>query len=448
MGWDYGARWEHGEHDHSYTCAELWCRPELRDSEFIAATRSKRLRSVGQGLVGRVLESGAPSWIADIAADPGLGRAPAALRCGLTGAFAFPIATGNRTLGAMEFFAQRVWPPDFALTDTARAVGRQIAQFMVRKQAEERFRELVELSPNAILVHCDGNIVFANTATSLLLGATHSSDLLGRSVYDFLHPEHRELARERVGRIVQHRLMLGAMEMKYVRMDGSTGHMEVSSSYFLYEGRPAVQAIARDISERKAAEQKIIRLSNLYAALSQTNRAITRRTDPQNLFEEVCRIAAQYGNFELATILMIEPQSQWVRPAATAGVYHDYIHTVRISADPDIPEGQGLTGTALRSGQPVICNDVTLDARTLPWRDALLGRGLHALANIPLRRRGEVVGTCSCRSSEVGFFDAAAGASCWSRCRPTYPSRSMRWTARRNAVRPRSASPCSRSTMC
>ena len=165
--------------------------------------------------------------------------------------------------------------------------------------------------------------------------------MLGRSVYDFVHPEHRDLARERVARIVQHRLTLGAMEMKYVRMDGSAGHMEVSSSYFLYEGQPAVQAIARDVSERKVAEQKIIRLSNLYAALSQTNRAITRLTDPQSLFDEVCRIAAQYGNFELAAILMIDPQSQWVRPAAAAGVYRDYIDTVRISVDPDIPEGTG-----------------------------------------------------------------------------------------------------------
>ncbi len=179
----------------------------------------------------------------------------------------------------MEFFARRIWPPDLALSGAARAVGRQIAQFMVRKQAEERYRELVELSPNAILVHCDGRIVFANTATARLIGAAQPADLLGRSVYDFVDPDQRDFARERVARIVQHRLTLGAMEMKYVRMDGSAGHMEVSSRYFLYEGQPAVQAIARDVSERKLAEQKIIRLSNLYAALSQTNRAITRLAD-------------------------------------------------------------------------------------------------------------------------------------------------------------------------
>jgi diguanylate cyclase (GGDEF)-like protein/PAS domain S-box-containing protein len=305
----------------------------------------------------------------------------------------------------MEFFAQRVWPPDLALTGTARSVGRQIAQFMVRKQAEERYRELVELSPSAILVHCDGRIVFANTATSRLLGAANPADVLGRSVYDFVHPDHRDFARERVARIVKHRLTLGAMEMKYLRMNGSAGHMEVSSSYFLYEGQPAVQAIARDVSERKVAEQKIIRLSNLYAALSQTNRAITRLADPQSLFDQVCRIAAQYGNFELAAILMTDPQSKWVRPAAAAGVSRDYIETVRMSVDPDIPEGTGLTGTALRSGEPVVCNDVSLDPRTLAWRGALLGTGLRSSANIPLRRRGEVVGALLLCASVTDFFD-------------------------------------------
>ena len=58
---------------------------------------------------------------------------------------------------------------------------------MERKRAEEHYRELVELSPNAILVHCEGRIVFANSATARLLGATHPAELNGRSIYDFVH---------------------------------------------------------------------------------------------------------------------------------------------------------------------------------------------------------------------------------------------------------------------
>ena len=405
MGWDYGARWQRVPHEDSLSCAEMWYRGELRDSEFVAWATGKRAHTADSGLVRRVLTTGEPGWIPDIAADTDLERAPAALQSGLTGAFAFPIATGNSTLGALEFFARRIWPPDLALTGAARSIGRQIAQFVVRKQAEERYRELVELSPSAILIHCDGRIVFANTATARLLGAAKPVELLGRSVYDFVHPDHREFTRERVARIVQHRLTLGALEMKYVRMDGSAGHMEVSSSYFVYEGRPAVQAIARDVSARKSAEQKVIRLTNLYAALSQTNSAITRLEDPQSLFQEVCRIAVQYGNFDLAAILMLEPESDRVRPVASAGACKDYLETATISVDPEAPEGQGLTGTALRTGEPVICNDFSLDARTLPWRAALLENGLRSSANIPLRRRGQAVGVLLLAASVADFFD-------------------------------------------
>ena len=405
MGWDYGARWQHNAHDGSLSCAELWCREELLDSEFVAWARSRRPRSSDQELLCRVLANVELSWVTDIAVETDLERAPSALRCGLTGAIAFPIATGTRTLGVMEFFARRVWPPDLALSETAASIGRQIGQFIVRKQAEERYRELVELSPSAILVHCDGCIVFANPGAARLLGAAQPADVIGRSVYDFVHPDYRDFTRERVARIVLHRLTLGALEMKYVRMDGSVGHVEVSSSYFLYEGRPAVQAIARDVSERKAAEQKILRLSNLYATLSQTNSAITRLADPQSLFDEVCRIAVHHGDFELAAIMTLDPPSPWLRLASATGRFLSHIETARASGDPDVAEGRGPTGVALRSGQPVICNAIALDPRTKPWRDALLAGGVHASANIPLRRRGQGVGVLLLYASVTDFFD-------------------------------------------
>jgi diguanylate cyclase (GGDEF)-like protein/PAS domain S-box-containing protein len=308
-------------------------------------------------------------------------------------------------LGAIEFFAGRIWPPDLALTETARAIGRQIAQFMVRKQAEERYRQLVERSPNAILAHCDDEIVFANRAMAKLVGASDPTLLVGRSVYDFVHPQQREFARDKVRRIVGEQLALGSVEMKAVRLDGVERDVEVSSGYFVHEGRPAVLAIASDISERKAAEQKILRLSNLYAALSQTNRAITRFAEPQALFDEVCRIAAQLGRFSLASVVLLDPATGWVRGVAAAGSQSDYISAWRASIDPSIPEGRGMTGLALRSGQPTVCNDLTQDPRLDPWRPELERRGLHSVANVPLRRGGGVVGALSLCTTERDFFD-------------------------------------------
>ena len=187
MGWDYGGRWQYVENDGYYSFAERWFRESLRDSEFVAWQPRTRVLAEHRGLVPRVLATSEPHWILDIAAEPEMKRGAAALSSGLGGAFAFPIVSGGRTLGAMEFFARRIWQPDLALTNTARSVGRQIGQFMERKRAEEHYRELVELSPNAILVHCEGRIVFANSATARLLGAMHPAELNGRSVYDFVH---------------------------------------------------------------------------------------------------------------------------------------------------------------------------------------------------------------------------------------------------------------------
>jgi diguanylate cyclase (GGDEF)-like protein/PAS domain S-box-containing protein len=305
----------------------------------------------------------------------------------------------------MEFFARRIWQPDLALTNAARSVGRQIGQFMERKRAEEHYRELVELSPNAILVHCEGRIVFANSATARLLGATHPAELNGRSIYDFVHADHREFARSRVALIIEQRRALGTSEMKSVGLDGIVRDMEVSSSYFVFEGRPAVQAIARDISERKAAEQKIFRLSKLYAALSQTNQAITCLTDAQALFEQICQIAVEQERVRPGRNChdrLADPLGAGGRRGWSATRLHPPRASVGRSR---FARGAGLVGTALRSGQHVICNDVMQDERTLPFREALGATKLSAVAIMPLFRSGTVVGGLILCAAEAGYFD-------------------------------------------
>ena len=221
----------------------------------------------------------------------------------------------------MEFFAQRIWQPDLAITETAQWVGRQIGQFIVRKQAEDSYRELVDLSPDAILIHCDGRIVFANSAASRLLGArrAHRTARQADPRVSCIPQFHDLRGQKRSKTLQRARCRAVSSEMTYLRLDGSPVHVEVSSRYFVFEGKPAVQAIVRDVSDRKAAERKIIRLSNLYAALSQTNKAITRLSEQQILLHEVCRIAVEYGAFELAAIVMIDPQTLWVKPVAAAG---------------------------------------------------------------------------------------------------------------------------------
>ncbi len=135
------------------------------------------------------------------------------------------------------------------------------------REAEDRYRRLVELSPEPVLVHQDFKYVYLNRAAVALLGATGPEQLLGRPVLDFVHPDFREISRERINRQIAEGKPAPLMDQVYVRLDGSTVEVEVSSAPFAYRGRPAVQVIARDTSGRKRAERTLAELQDRYRQL-------------------------------------------------------------------------------------------------------------------------------------------------------------------------------------
>ncbi|MDO8596464.1 MAG: diguanylate cyclase, partial [Sulfuricaulis sp.] len=138
-----GAYWSKDEHEQVMTCAETWSVPSAEIMEFAASNRQFRhpLQLSG-GLFMRVWSSGEPVWINDVTQETGFRRASLAAKAGLHGAFAFPVRSGNDTLGVMEFFSCASRPPDEALLLSTRAIGSQIGLFIARKQAEERIRHL------------------------------------------------------------------------------------------------------------------------------------------------------------------------------------------------------------------------------------------------------------------------------------------------------------------
>jgi len=85
---------------------------------------------------------GAPIWFSDVTRVPGFRRGPDAAKAGLHCAFGFPVMAGAQPLGVMEFFSREIEQPDEALLQVVQAIGSQIGQFVVRKQAEERVRHL------------------------------------------------------------------------------------------------------------------------------------------------------------------------------------------------------------------------------------------------------------------------------------------------------------------
>src|SRR5437773_1276064 len=125
------------------------------------------------------------------------------------------------------------------------------------KESEERYRLLVELSPEAIVVQIDEIIVYANQAAANLIGAAGVEMLLGGAVTNFVHPDYREnfLARERHLRKNQ---QANLTTEKFVRLDGQVRDVELILASVTYGGRPATQILTRDITERRRAEDQLL----------------------------------------------------------------------------------------------------------------------------------------------------------------------------------------------
>jgi len=117
--------------------------------------------------------------------------------------------------------------------------------------SELRYRQFIELSPYAVFVQCDGCFAFLNPKALEIFGAGSASDLLGRSVLDFLHPDFHDAVRERMRQLNQERINVTPLEEKWLRLDGSVFDGEAIAAPIEHDGRPGAMVLLQEITERK-----------------------------------------------------------------------------------------------------------------------------------------------------------------------------------------------------
>ncbi len=161
---------------------------------------------------------------------------------------------------------------------------------------------------------------------------------------------------------------------------------------------------AEDRAERRHAEENVRRLNRVYAVLSAVNHLIIRTSDRQELFEGACRILVEEGLFRMAWIGLVDEGTRTVSPAAYSGCEDGYLDCVKISIDP-VPEGEGPTGAAVRTGLHFINNDTCTNPSMQPWREDALRRGYLSSAAFPLMQDGKAIGALTVYGGEQYFFD-------------------------------------------
>jgi PAS domain S-box-containing protein len=135
-------------------------------------------------------------------------------------------------------------------------------------QEEERefqYQTLVESLPLGVGIHVGGKIVMANAQAYALLGAK-PFELIGRSVMDFVHPDHKALVLERMQRL-HNGENVPLVEEKFVTLTGDIIEAETIARPFTYKGTPAVQLIVRDVTDQNKVKQEIRKNETFFTQL-------------------------------------------------------------------------------------------------------------------------------------------------------------------------------------
>jgi len=141
-------------------------------------------------------------------------------------------------------------------------------------ESEERYRRLVEDSSEPAAVHSEGRLVYLNRAALALLGAPSAEAVLGRSIFEFLHPDYHRLAAERILKMEVVGDPAAPVVETLLRFDGSPVDVALAATPIEWRGKPGIQLAGRALlgeaesetrAERRAA---VVDLSSLVLALA------------------------------------------------------------------------------------------------------------------------------------------------------------------------------------
>lgn len=122
-------------------------------------------------------------------------------------------------------------------------------------ESKKRYRRLIESIPDAIVLHVNGEVVFANNAAVNLFRIKDKSEIKGRNIFDFVHEDYREIINKRVVKVQRDFERVPLIEEKMIRADGTEVEVEVASIFYLYDEKPASLVVIRDITERRQTEE-------------------------------------------------------------------------------------------------------------------------------------------------------------------------------------------------
>ncbi len=169
-------------------------------------------------------------------------------------------------------------------------------------------------------------------------------------------------------------------------------------------------AVVRDTTKRKETEDKLInalkernQLNRTHIALRKSSFAMMHAVDEDFYLNEVCRIIIEECGHSMVWIGYTNEEIKKVVPVAYSGFEEDYLKTLNLTWD-NSKYGNGPTGTAIRTGQACMCENMHTDPKFKPWREEALKRGYASSIVFPLINNKNVFGALTIYSTEPNPF--------------------------------------------
>ena len=413
LGWEFGACWALQPGGGTMLCSGTWAQDSPGLQAFSQATLELKLSRDPGGLIRRTWMSGEALWLRDVSADASFRRGPVALQAGLRSGFAFPIKTGNRVTGVMEFFSREILQPDAELLDSTSYIGSQVGQFSQRTRAQEQLRDAQEhlraafehAGAGIALLEPDGRWVRVNDALCRMLGYTQR-ELLRLDPRAATPPEGcgtpPDLAPGPWPGLAADAASAQTHERRYLTRDGRVIWATVSVNAVLGpDGQPKnFIAVIADITAQRRAQQ----LQRLQHAVT---RCLAESEDAAAAVRAVIRAICETEGWACGEYWRLDSRT------GTLG-FHGFWSSLDPQFDPlfersrhlEIAPGEGLAGRMLQGDGPLWITDADADPRVLR-REFTVQAGLHAAFLFPVMAGTETQGVLAFWSHAVREPDPA-----------------------------------------
>lgn len=269
------------------------------------------------------------------------------------------------------------------------------------EESEKRYRNLVELNPEAIAVHCQGEVVYANRAALKLVGAASKKEVIGKSVFDFVHPDHREIVMERIKKSQQEEHS-EPLEEKFIKLDGEIIDVEVTAIPINYQGKPATQVVVRDVTEEKEAKERLFRQNAVLEGINRVfEETLTCETD-EEVAKTCLAVAEELTDSNFGFICEINQNGRYDTTAISDPGWKACRMT-RQEAETKINDVDicGIRGKVLEEQRSMLFNDPASDP---DWVGVPEGHPpITSFLGVPLIRGCEVIGMIGLGNKESGY---------------------------------------------